>query len=190
MGCFSWVKIDDRKELAMGQPFKLLVPKEFGGGHILSEYEDYGNFEISRCQVDLHEVIAFWNRPKEVKMNKAMRNSNMFETYGFAGSTSEHNDHNRVIGIHLGVYDQVAAKLKYPLKIVSPECNDAYEDFDGRFSIMAPDQGWNTTTEYDEARFEVATYTNLQEDDYGRITMPRFQDEHHEEDDEDEEGYY
>lgn len=46
MGSFSWLKADDLtniENIALGMPFKFLIPKEFGGGFIKDEYQNYGD---------------------------------------------------------------------------------------------------------------------------------------------------
>ena len=157
MGCFSWCLIDERKELMEGQPFKMLIPLEFGGGSIQSTYDDYGNFTISNMMFDLYEILAFWNQPQSVTVGEpvmfGVRSANEYLAEGVDLTT-----HNRNIGIDIGCYDKDAAKLKYPLRLVSPSFMGTYESLDGQFSIGAPNQGWDATTVYDEARFLAETY--------------------------------
>ena len=61
MGQFSWLdcitgeQIIDNKE----RDVYILIPKEFGGGHIVEHcYDGYGNF--GGC--DIYDLIATWNR--------------------------------------------------------------------------------------------------------------------------------
>lgn len=45
MGSFSWLRADrstKRKNIAKGDSYKILIPKEFGGGYIKDVYHDYG----------------------------------------------------------------------------------------------------------------------------------------------------
>ena len=45
MGSFSWLRADKttkRKNLTKGDRYKILIPKEFGGGFIKDTYYDYG----------------------------------------------------------------------------------------------------------------------------------------------------
>lgn len=45
MGSFSWTRaehITRRSNLTGGDSYKILVPKEFGGGYIKDTYFDYG----------------------------------------------------------------------------------------------------------------------------------------------------
>lgn len=61
MGQFSWLDcvtkeqiIDNRRRTVF-----VLVPKEFGGGHIVEDcYDGYGNFGIH----DIYDLVADWNR--------------------------------------------------------------------------------------------------------------------------------
>ncbi len=76
MGCFSWLdcKTGEQIRIGSGQVF-VLIPKEYGGGHIAeSRYDGYGHFGI----YDIYELIAVWNKPflhegmLESKPEKAM----------------------------------------------------------------------------------------------------------------------
>ena len=76
MGCFSWVFCDKgpvrkkndtdvyarptkEQRLMIGEEAYVLIPKEFGGGHIYeSRYDGYGNFGGK----DIFELVADWNR--------------------------------------------------------------------------------------------------------------------------------
>jgi len=63
MGCFSWIDCDRsrkrRKPIKIGEICYVLVPKEFGGGHICESYYDgYGHFGGQ----DIYELAADWNK--------------------------------------------------------------------------------------------------------------------------------
>lgn len=74
MGSFSWCYCDtgairiDRdgcpvpkrsQRLLYRQPAYVLIPKEFGGGHIFeASYPDYGRFG----GIDIYDLVADWNR--------------------------------------------------------------------------------------------------------------------------------
>lgn len=143
MGSFSWLRanIDTEKaNIACGDKFACLIPKEFGGGYIEDIYQDYGNLgtkEDGSPKYDLYELLAFWNKDRPY-----------YRLYFHgAGKTVEDNLHyngdfpnlkeidkftdaNRSIGIDIGCYDRQIDKLKYPLKLVSVSYakNHTYED--------------------------------------------------------------
>lgn len=146
MGCFSWCLMDTRQELVMGQPFKVLIPEAFGGGEIITEYDDYGRFDFENREHDLYEIVAAWNKGIiEV------------DEYGLVAS-NDNTDDNRAVGISIGCYDHEIAQLKYPLRLVSISDKKSYEDYDGMFSIGAPSQGWDAHTVYEPELFNQSHY--------------------------------
>ena len=60
MGVFSWMDcINQSKNIKMCDRAYVLIPKEFGGGHIEeSSYDGYGHFGGR----DIFELVAEWNR--------------------------------------------------------------------------------------------------------------------------------
>lgn len=61
MGQFSWLDCKTNKQIVDDKmkDVYLLIPKEFGGGHIVEHrYDGYGNF--GRC--DVYDLVATWNR--------------------------------------------------------------------------------------------------------------------------------
>ena len=60
MGCFSWKDCKNtRKRLRIGCKGYLLIPAEFGGGHIEEScYNGYGSFSL----YDVYELVAIWNQ--------------------------------------------------------------------------------------------------------------------------------
>lgn len=61
MGCYSWKDCITREPIKLGRcrNVYVLVPKEFGGGHIVEPcYQGYGEFG-SR---DIYELVATWNQ--------------------------------------------------------------------------------------------------------------------------------
>lgn len=65
MGQFSWLDCDRENEGHraildnVADDVYVLVPKEFGGGHILeTEYDGYGNFGGH----DIYDLVADWNK--------------------------------------------------------------------------------------------------------------------------------
>lgn len=136
MGSFSWCLIDTRNELILGQPFKVLIPEVYGGGAIMTHYEDYGEFFFDGKQYDLYEILAAWNG-ENIELDE----------HGLVPMNAD-TAKNRLIGINIGCYDEDMARLKFPLRLVSVMDDKTYEDYDGMFSISAPSQGWDGVTTF------------------------------------------
>lgn len=72
MGSFSWnradkVKIGEAENIYHGSKFKMLIPKEFGGGFIIDHYRDYGDIVDDKGnEYDMFELLAFWNHEQVV----------------------------------------------------------------------------------------------------------------------------
>lgn len=117
MGQFSWLDckngtqvVDNKRENVY-----LLIPAQFGGGHILEPcYDGYGHF----CYQDVYALVARWNYPEKC---------------------NGENDHDRMIGIDIACYDKDNKRLKYPIKITHDD-KAIYEDCS--FSPSDPYQGW------------------------------------------------
>lgn len=163
MGMFSWYKADiaDTKikvgeaqiNIVEGDKFKILIPKEFGGGFIIGEYDGYGCCCCANGKVyDIYELVAFWN--EETITNPDFQHSWDFApetrdySLQYAGeekplvpSESEYTDYNRNFGIDIACYDEQQEKLKYPIKLVSTRYTGTYEDCKD-FSHSDPDQGF------------------------------------------------
>jgi hypothetical protein len=141
MGSFSWLRADNLTQVAnvaFGTTFKFLIPKEFGGGFIKEKYQDYGYLGIKENgerKYDMYELLAFWNKVKDLKYNGE---------YPLMKEIDEFTDDNRSKGINIGCYDKDILKLKFPLKLVSPSFKGTYEDLD-TFSLRDPEQGFYKT---------------------------------------------
>lgn len=139
MGSFSWNKADKLTKIenvAYGTPFKFLIPKEFGGGFIKDNYQDYGYLgkkENGEPKYDMYEIQAFWNRPTKAEYDG--------DVFPLMKEIDNYTDSNRSIGINIGCYDEEILKLKYPLKLVSPSFRGTYEDLE-TCSLGDPDQGF------------------------------------------------
>lgn len=109
MGFFSWKDCkDDSKRLKVGGEGYLLIPKEFGGGHIkVSYYNGYGEFG----GLDVYELVYEWNRKYLSKEQKA----------------ALRGLEKREKGIELACYDEDNAQLHYPIKI-SLDSSAVYEE--------------------------------------------------------------
>lgn len=139
MGSFSWLRANvdtEKANIAEGDRFACLIPKEFGGGYIEDTYQDYGNLgtkENGRPKYDLYELLAFWNndRPYFHGVGETVKD-NLHYNGDFPNlkEIDEFTDANRSIGIDIGCYDREIDRLKYPLKLVSVSYakNHTYED--------------------------------------------------------------
>lgn len=151
MGSFSWIRADkrsSRKNISIGDKYKLLIPKEFGGGFLVDKYFDYGylfydgdNYNGGYPTNDLYGILAYWNKCEGMDYEGDEYPSTM-EDILWRGHTTEQN--NRIKGIEIGCYDEDIDKLKYPLKLVSMSYDGTYEDCDMR-SYGDPVQGFYKT---------------------------------------------
>ena len=166
MGCFSWKYCDSKGRMICGK-YKnsyLLIPEEFGGGHLIEScYDGYGHIGI----VAIYDAVADWNRkylttdmievpnrnlwgdtPEgqqwyERAMKKYQVQCNRLLDY-VRGKSDAYmvkkygNDWKREIGIDIACYDEDNKKLKYPIKIAEKE-DSVYEQC--RYSKRDPMQG-------------------------------------------------
>lgn len=164
MGSFSWLRADHctkRANLTNGDVYKILVPKEFGGGYIKDYYYDYGYINHSGKAIyvapngkrteklprncDLYGLLAYWNKSSlsvenKKKLNK-LKNKHIL-TILRDGNT--YSDDIRDAGLSIGCYDEQISKLCYPLKLVSLKCKDTYETCN-EVSYEDPDKGFIPT---------------------------------------------
>ena len=137
MGSFSWNKADNLtaiENIVEGRPFKFLIPKEFGGGFIKDNYQDYGYLGTKKDghpKYDMYKILAFWNNTKGLKYDG---------DYPIMKEIDKYTNHNRNKGVDIGCYDEDILKLKYPLKLVSCSYKGTYEDLE-TCSLGDPDQG-------------------------------------------------
>lgn len=152
MGSFSWLRADKttkRNNLTDGDQYKILIPKEFGGGYIKDTYYDYGDvfeYDDTRENADLYGILAYWNKCDGMIFDGDEYPSTM-EDILERGHTDYQN--NRCKGIEIGCYDEDVDKLKYPLKLVSASYNGTYEECKMR-SYSDPNQGFYKTYWRDE----------------------------------------
>ena len=160
MGSFSWIKADNLGKIAniaCGKPFKMLIPKEFGGGFIKDVYQDYGYLgykEDGSPKYDMYELLAFWNASVHKPFGEKGETVGQFLKYD--GDTppllkeiDEYTAENRGLGIEIGTSDKRMAFLPFPLKLVSASYKGSYEDC-CEFSRNDPWQGTPLT----RARYE------------------------------------
>lgn len=147
MGSFSWMRADKttkRSNLTDGDRYKILIPKEFGGGFIKDTYFDYGYvfyYDDTKENADLYGILAYWNKCDGMIFDGDEYPSTM-EDILKRGKTTLQN--NRCKGIDIGCYDRDIDKLKYPLKLVSASYKGTYEECDMR-SYGDPNQGFYKT---------------------------------------------
>ena len=147
MGSFSWTRADKttkRSNLTDGDIYKILIPKEFGGGFIKDKYYDYGlvfEYDDTKENADLYGILAYWNKCEGMEFDGEEYPSTM-EDILERGNTTLQN--NRCKGIEIGCYDNDIKKLKYPLKLVSASYQGTYEDCKMR-SYGDPEQGFIKT---------------------------------------------
>lgn len=164
MGQFSWLDCIDKTQILddVIADVYVLVPKEFGGGHIKETYYDgYGNFGGH----DIYDLVADWNKEyvthheiEDVLTHSWRREDIEWYLEGlkrqvrkcerlmdFQRLSDEDmklkygKDYKRNIGIDISCYDKQNAALKYPIKIthnpdvIYEECEPSKKD---------PNQGW------------------------------------------------
>lgn len=147
MGSFSFLRADKttkRKNLTYGDRYKILIPKEFGGGFIKDTYYDYGRvFELDDTKetADLLGILAYWNKCKGMIFDGDEYPSTMEDILKRGNTCLQEN---RCQGIRIGCYDFDIDKLEYPLKLVSASYKGTYEECAGR-SYGDPEQGFRKT---------------------------------------------
>ena len=163
MGSFSWLRAEKttkRSNLTMGDRYKILIPKEFGGGSIEDTYFDYGYvFYNTDREADLYGILAYWNKCEGMEYDGDTYPSTMKDIIE-RGKTSLQK--NRCKGIDIGCWNKDIMALKYPLKLVSLSYNGTYEDCKGR-SYGDPNQGFyeETWEEIEEEYEDISKLTEV-----------------------------
>jgi len=152
MGQFSWLDCKTQEQVIDGRPRKsyVLVPKEFGGGHIEEEcYEGYGVFGGH----DVYDLVVDWNVKylaqvfEQASSWKCSYLEGYEEDFRRLERGEEIECEKRTLGIGLACYDDDNARLRYPIKIthdptaVYEWCAPSKSD---------PNQGWPDYDEWDE----------------------------------------
>lgn len=152
MGQFSWLDCKTSEQVVDGKrrDVYVLIPEEFGGGHIKETcYDGYGRFGGH----DIYDLVVDWNAKY---LDVIFDNENTW-VCGKNWIDRYRNDFNRVangeepvcekrmLGITLACYDKDNARLRYPIKITHDE-NAVYEYCAP--SMSDPDQGWESS--YDD----------------------------------------
>ena len=156
MGQFSWLDCKTGEQIIDGRKRKsyVLVPWQFGGGHIEETcYEGYGVFGGH----DIYDLVAEWNR-EYIRFDELREKDWLACRFGgeedarlFLSVYSGHgvddtvfdkrlgNDWKRTIGIAIACNDEDNARLRFPIKIthdpraVYEWCAPSKSD---------PNQGW------------------------------------------------
>lgn len=163
MGQFSWLDCRTGEQVVDDKvrDVYLLVPKEFGGGHILETcYDGYGDFGTH----DVYDLVALWNRDyidasfleaparedyvDEEWYNMAVERYKKecarltdFQMHKCEDYMVSHygSDYLRMVGIDIACYDKDNVRLKYPIKITH-DSTAVYEQCEP--SLSDPNQGW------------------------------------------------
>lgn len=154
MGQFSWLDCKDGSQIVDNMPADVyvLIPKEFGGGHIMETcYDGYGRFGGH----DIYDLVVDWNIPY---IDRILAEKDQF----ISGWVSEYEEdfkrlakgedirpetEKRVLGIAIACYDEDNFRLKYPIKITHDK-NAVYESCAA--SKSDPNQGWLMDDDDDE----------------------------------------
>lgn len=175
MGQYSWLDCKTQEQVLdnVWRDVYVLVPEEFGGGHIHETcYDGYGRFG----GYDIYDLVADWNRGvltkdfefpqakeraefvKKIqakdpsyteKIDFTLGDKRWAEDYLDLSQTRKdvetlHDIPWRCIGIALACYDSDNAALPYPIKITH-DPDAVYEQCSP--SVSDPNQGWSTDEE-------------------------------------------
>lgn len=166
MGQFSWLDCVSGKQIVDDKvkDVYVLIPKEFGGGHIVEHcYDGYGHFG----RHDIFDLVADWNRKDLSKKSDfilpytdlKLCDKKWYEFYADLNLTREEvvekvkekigNDFFewRIIGIDLACYDEDNEALPFSIKITYDE-HACYELC--LPSKSDPNQGWEYEEDEDE----------------------------------------
>ena len=164
MGQFSWLDCKDTRRQILDDVHEdvyLLIPKEFGGGHILeTHYDGYGDFGDK----DVYDLVADWNKdciPNIIRLSKngkwkcSMTDNERYVMECFyngepvdpSRGIDPWYTEKRIIGVHMACYDEDNARLDYPIKITH-DPYAVYEECDP--SPSDPHQGWNYEEDAEE----------------------------------------
>lgn len=147
MGIYSWTKADVGNtkiaNILHGAPFKMLIPKQFGGGSIKDHYMVCGKISDGKGnQYDIYELLAFWNAHMPFQDRTVgdylLSDAGQIPMKPVDIFTKD----NRRVGIAIACYDDQMDALEFPLKLVSWSYKGTYEDCP-TCSYYDPNQGAN-----------------------------------------------
>ena len=139
MGQFSWLDCKNHRRAVLDDVpanVYLLVPKEFGGGHIKETcYDGYGHFGGH----DVYDLVVDWNKDylEDYRKDNSFK-CDWLQKFSSVDAAMAKMP-KREIGISIACYDEDNQKIKYPIKITH-DPTAVYEDCD--FSPADPNQGW------------------------------------------------
>lgn len=146
MGQFSWLDCKTGEQVVDNKRRNVyvLIPKEFGGGHIKEEcYDGYGNFGGH----DIYDLVVDWNR----EYLEEYRQDNTFVCDWLQKKASVEDALNtmekREVGISIACYDKDNERLHYPIKITH-DPDAVYEECSP--SMSDPNQGWEFNDNEDD----------------------------------------
>ncbi len=145
MGQFSWLDCKTKEQILddVCRDVYVLVPEEFGGGHILETcYDGYGNFGGH----DIYDLIADWNQNYvDESILEKLYDDDWYVRCGYKDdfmhylNKEPYSCEKRTIGIIIGCYDEDNVRLRYPIKITHDK--DAVYEYCAP-SLSDPNQGW------------------------------------------------
>lgn len=140
MGQFSWLDCKTGEQIVNDKErdVYVLVPREFGGGHIKETcYDGYGDFGDH----DIYDLVVDWNRDHLDYIDKETWQCDWVKTIEDDLIRVENGQlEKRHIGIALACYDEDNMRLYYPIKITHDK--DAVYEWCPP-SKSDPNQGWD-----------------------------------------------
>ena len=120
----------EKKVFTKGSRVKILVPLEFGGGHLTGVYEDGGFVKLQGDEdpVNLYGILAWWNGCEDMACMGKGQPRTMEEILS-RGQTDD--PVNICKGIVIGLFESQMRDLAYPLKVVSVFYPACYEECPG-----------------------------------------------------------
>lgn len=159
MSNFSWLKADKLTKygnIYYGCPFKILIPKEFGGGAISGVYQGYGRVASKLdvpAEYDIYELYAIINADcYNPVTGKYLRDELIGVQRGTLKRIDAYTTYNRICGSKF--FHAETAQPKYPLKLVTDTYTRNYEHCAG-VSIADPEQGYRRTRDYYKNNYNI-----------------------------------
>lgn len=152
MGQFSWLDCVTEEQVLddVIRDVYVLVPVEYGGGHIKEScYDGYGRFGGN----DIYDLVVNWNLPYIDKVYEMVDEwhcdwlKDMRAEFERLKNGEPTIDEKRLLGIALACYDEDNERLPYPIKITHNP-NAKYENC--KPSMSDPDQGWKMRDDEEE----------------------------------------
>lgn len=152
MGQFSWLDCKTQEQVLddVRRDVYVLIPREFGGGHIKEEcYDGYGRFGGH----DIYDLVVDWNVKylDDVLKQKQDWHCDWViayeEDFRRLMKGEEPRVEKRTLGVALACYDEDNVRLRYPIKITHDPM--AVYEYCGP-SMVDPNQGWHEDDFYTE----------------------------------------